>query len=154
MCLTVDDEKTKLIKDKKRAFIAYKILEREYFFDNKFKKHFRLRSPFAFFIWKPGDNLRHICNLGTQTRSFADQGIHVFLAKKDAIEYLAKHRGEDDTCFIVPVTCHPEDLIAAGTFDYTTIDGINRYPSATFLKVRLNEKTYHKIIPVDREEEN
>lgn len=71
-------------------------------------------------------------------------GIHVFLSKKDAEEYIPYHlREEGKTCVIVPVTCQMNDYVASGLFHSGHF--MKDFNTAVFMKVRIRSRTWNKI---------
>lgn len=95
----------------------------------------RLKSVYFNHTWEPGINKANKAKYLTMEQA-GQANIHVFLRKKDAMQYIMDN---DKSIRLIPVTCKKEHFMGAGKNFYGC-------RTAMFTQVELSQEEYDKAM--------
>ena len=132
MCLVLEKRQRKIKWDKNGEATLWKVYKKCIYTSAPIKDHYLESEWQGMCVDKPGQVISNRDNKGLYPTedSKIECGIHVFLTKPDRrYSYI-----------VVPVRCRKSDLVATGVDN-----GDQRCPSAVFMKVLLDKKTWKRI---------
>jgi len=137
MCLEVDEDKTKTLKEStEKCFTRYKVVK-AFVWHTTFSFH----SMFYNHVWFTGWNYARGV-IATWTPKQLYTAIHVYVSEADAKKIASEYNAYPKSCewgtvVVMPVKCYIEDLIAVGDGNGMETEGYKRVYLESYPEVAI-----------------